>query len=280
MRPLVSVLLLMVLTKPLAAQAIAGKHIIVELVSENTSVAVGKPFRIGLRIELEDEWHTYWRNAGDAGLAPTLELNLPDGFTASEIDWPYPERFGDAPEVSYGYHGKLVLPVTITPPATMVAGDVIRIGARTSWLVCKEQCIPGKAELALSLLATDADVETTQWSGYFDEADRAASRKPGKLSITAHRVDGHYVLRVANMPGRTAPLPSDVWFFPNDDAVIDHSAMQAITSTPNELTVRVPVSQYESERPKQLRGILVAPGSWNGAELRSIIIDADVDNSQ
>ena len=51
----------------------------VSLVSDTDAVSPGTPFRIGLRIRLAPGWHTYWRNPGDAGVAPELDLALPKG---------------------------------------------------------------------------------------------------------------------------------------------------------------------------------------------------------
>ena len=44
------------------------------LVAEADAVAPGQPFRAGLRLRLAPGWHTYWKNAGDAGAAPTCRV--------------------------------------------------------------------------------------------------------------------------------------------------------------------------------------------------------------
>ena len=67
-------------------------------------------------MDLDEHWHVYWRNPGDAGLPPRINWKLPDGFTAGEIMWPTPEVIVTEPLVSYGYHGDVLLPVLITPP--------------------------------------------------------------------------------------------------------------------------------------------------------------------
>lgn len=279
LRALVPILLLLVSPACLSAQEIVASHITVELVAEHAAIAPGQPFRVGLRIDLEDGWHTYWRNPGDAGLATSFKLALPDGFSASEIEWPFPERFGEAPEVSYGYHGRLVLPVTITPPSSLRPGDTVHIGARASWLVCNEVCIPGKAELSLALPVFDGQIDPTQRAVLFDEADRAAARRPGKINVAARRFEGHYELRIANAPGRDAPLPSEVYFFAGEESVVDHSAAQKIEATPGAVTIRVPISPYEVEPASHLRGVLFSPEPWNGSELRAIVVDIAVEQS-
>lgn len=43
-----------------------------ELISDRVSVAPGDTFYAALRMQMDDGWHIYWRNAGDAGLPPRL----------------------------------------------------------------------------------------------------------------------------------------------------------------------------------------------------------------
>ncbi len=52
--------------------------------------------------------------------------------------------------MTYGYAGDVYLLTTITPPK----GDLPQhfdLKAEARWLVCQEECIPGKAELTLPL---------------------------------------------------------------------------------------------------------------------------------
>lgn len=275
-RPLTLIALALAATQ-LAAQPVSAPHVTVELVPERAAIAPGQPFRIGLRFDLEKEWHTYWRNPGDVGLAPTLELTLPPGFTASEIAWPYPDMFGDPPEVSYGFHDTLLLPITITPPSTLEEGTSVVIGARASWLVCYEQCIPGKAALSLSMPVSVLSHDTlTTWAPEFTAAEARLPRTPRNMEMTALRVGNRYELVVANAEGRTASLPADVWFFASEENVIDHSAKQTVERTANALVIGVPVSASEEKPPTHLRGVLYSKEGWNDGALKAITVEAPV----
>ncbi|HET7903523.1 MAG TPA: protein-disulfide reductase DsbD domain-containing protein, partial [Candidatus Eisenbacteria bacterium] len=52
----------------LAAPAGGSDNIAVTLLSEESAVATGRPFTVGVRMKIREGWHTYWRNPGDAGL--------------------------------------------------------------------------------------------------------------------------------------------------------------------------------------------------------------------
>jgi thiol:disulfide interchange protein len=106
-------------------------------------------------MQLSPGWHTYWQFPGEAGAAPKVEWQLPDGFRAGEIQWPMPHaRIDEGDLLTYTYEGDLILPVEITPPASLAAGDVV-LKAHVRWLVCQQSCIPGDAQLTLTLATGD-----------------------------------------------------------------------------------------------------------------------------
>ena len=51
-------------------------------------IAPGQPVWLGLAIEHQPHWHTYWKNPGDSGLPTTLQWELPAGVKAGEVEWP------------------------------------------------------------------------------------------------------------------------------------------------------------------------------------------------
>jgi thiol:disulfide interchange protein DsbD len=98
-------------------------------------------------------WHTYWQNPGDAGMPTSIVWHLAAGWSASEIEWPAPERLPSGPLASYGYVGELVLPMVLTPPPDWDGRAAAHLSASVSWLACSASCIPEKAELSLDLPA-------------------------------------------------------------------------------------------------------------------------------
>lgn len=131
------------------------EHLAVELVAERQAFVAGSANWVGLRLSHEEHWHTYWQNAGDTGLATRFEWTLPSGWQAGPIAWPAPQRLQIGELFNFGYSGEALLPVAIELPAGAAGTDAtIRLAAH--WLVCKEECIPGKAELTLTLPVASA----------------------------------------------------------------------------------------------------------------------------
>ena len=79
------------------AEDATDPHVKVALVSEQQAIVPGREFLLGIRFVLEEGWHTYWVNPGDAGEPPRITWELPAGFQAGSIQWPYPTRLPTPP---------------------------------------------------------------------------------------------------------------------------------------------------------------------------------------
>lgn len=80
------ILLLQLSCGPLyAAENATGPHIRVSLISEDTAVVPGGTHFVGIFLEPEHHWHTYWRNPGDSGEPPKVSWKLPEGVGVGEL---------------------------------------------------------------------------------------------------------------------------------------------------------------------------------------------------
>ena len=62
----------------------------------------GEPLMLGLLLQHQPGWHTYWLNAGDSGLATQLNWTLPKGMSAGPTVWPTPRMIRVANMVNHG----------------------------------------------------------------------------------------------------------------------------------------------------------------------------------
>ncbi|MGH7442267.1 MAG: protein-disulfide reductase DsbD domain-containing protein, partial [bacterium] len=121
------------------------------LISDSQGFVPGQGFTLALRLDQDPGWHTYWKDPGDAGLPTTLNLSLPKGVHAGALEWPRPKVFkGDGNLTCYGYDSPalLLVPITVDPG---YASNSLTIKAKSTWLVCKNICLPGQAALSLTL---------------------------------------------------------------------------------------------------------------------------------
>jgi len=102
--------------------------------------------RGALEIDLKPGWKTYWRDPGDAGIPPQLDVSASMNVAAAEISFPPPRRFDDGFSTWAGYDAPVTLPVRFKVPDpakfSSVEADVF-LG------ICKEVCIPVQARLSV-----------------------------------------------------------------------------------------------------------------------------------
>lgn len=148
------ILIILVIT-PIAARVRADEQprpVKARMLADVSAVAPGEPFEIAVLLDVDPHWHVYWKNPGDSGLPTSVEFSLPEGFTASGLNWPVPMMLKGAGGVTdYGYEDSLLLSARVTAPKDIKPGTTVKITALVKWVSCKDICIPGRAELALDL---------------------------------------------------------------------------------------------------------------------------------
>ncbi len=127
------------------------------LIGEGGHITPGKPYMAALVIEMNPGWHTYWINPGDTGLPTLIHWDLPEGYKAGPIHWPTPERILTGTIVSLGYHGRVVLPVPISPSEE--AKGTAHLSAKAEWLACADICIRETGAFELDLPVADTPQE-------------------------------------------------------------------------------------------------------------------------
>lgn len=260
------------------AGAVQAEHVEVELIADVRSVRPGEPFEAGVRFELEPHWHVYWQNPGDSGLAPTIRWTLPEGVTAGPIAWPHPERIVVGPLANFGYEGDVLLPVRITPPATLRSGDTLALAARVDWLVCKEDCIPGSADVALDLPVRDAPPEPSAWAGVFGAMHAREPREPQGLAIEALRDGDRLELRLTAEDGGGVldGAPGALTFFPAEPGLIENAAAQPQSIADDVVTIGLERSRQRQQPVERLRGTLVAKPGFAPDGAPALAIDVAV----
>ncbi len=110
------------------------------------SRAADGSLRAGIEIRLEPGWKTYWTNPGASGMAPRFDWSGSENLADARVLWPAPKSFMDGKSESAGYSGTVVLPVVVRPRE---AGKQVDLKLTLDIGLCKELCVPARAELAL-----------------------------------------------------------------------------------------------------------------------------------
>jgi DsbC/DsbD-like thiol-disulfide interchange protein len=207
-------------------------------------VTSGEPDQAGrlegvLEIALKPGWKTYWRDPGDSGVPPQLDVSASTNIDHAALSFPAPRRHEDGYGGWAGYDHSVSLPVVFTLAAP---GAAALIDANVFVGMCETICIPVQATLKLDPTsaphdADDAEVVSAGFSALPAEA---------KTGFGARTLPGdHETLIVeATAPGK----PSAVDFFVagEDGYMFGPPSRQ---ESDGKVTFRIPVLDRPSTAP-------------------------------
>lgn len=256
------ILLLFLLTVP-PANSQDSEHVKAQLISEVRSIQPGQSFCVALRLEMDEHWHTYWKNPGDSGLPTSIEWHLPEGFVAGDIQWPYPKMFDMPQIVNFGYDGEVFLLTEIKAPAMLKSGSVVKLLASVDWLVCKESCIPGHADLMIDLPVKNKDPEIDMhWAEQFTKTRKNLPKALADWKINASSQENKIIILVIP-PSWFKSESMGIAFFPEQRGLIDYTKSQKLLRSKVGYIVESKLSSLAQKLPARLKGVLYSQEGWN-----------------
>jgi thiol:disulfide interchange protein DsbD len=202
-----------------------------------------------------------------------MAWTLPQGFVASDIRWPHPERIPYGELANYGYSERVLLPVDITVPAGLQPGTTVTLRVEANWLTCKDICVPESGTLELTLPVVDGEPSVNaSWQADFTRARAAEPVKNAAINARFDVRDGAVTLFF--VPAADLKIaPEGMQFFPYTKGQIKASAVQKPEAVEGGIAIRVPPG-WRLRDPDQLKntaaldGVLVVPGTA-GADARA-----------
>ncbi|HET7872025.1 MAG TPA: protein-disulfide reductase DsbD domain-containing protein [Terriglobales bacterium] len=237
-----------------ASAQVSAKHASVELLSRDQGAAPGSDLMLGVHFLLEKGWHIYWINPGDSGQPPTLNWQLPTGFSVGEVEWPRPERMQPSPTLAdYGYHDDVLLMIPVKVAASVAKDRPAEFVLDAKWLICREVCLPDRAQLKLSLpLARSAQTSPATAHIFARTQKLLPISLPKGWRVSAQSLKNSFVLVV-----HSGKALSKAEFFPLDPDQIDNAAPQKIEPAAAGLRISLKKSDLLVKRIFSLRGVLV-----------------------
>lgn len=236
------------------------------LISEFDSIKEGQEFDVAIRLNPNPGWHIYWENPGDNGQAPSISWELPEGWTAGDLQFPVPHFVPFQGMMSYGYDASTLFISTIQPSDSF---DEVVLKGSVRWLACDDSiCLPGSSDVRLTLNKADGAV----YSKYRTEFRQARAEHPTKADWNAsfHATETNVVLEV-HFP-EDAEI-EDAWFFPANSRLIDHAKPQLIQWDNNKLRIQAP-SNSRWDRYEIITGVLQMKSADSNGKGQFVEIEA------
>ncbi|MEX2581587.1 MAG: protein-disulfide reductase DsbD domain-containing protein [Verrucomicrobiales bacterium] len=249
----------------------------VQLVTPASAVTPGEPLAVGLILDPEPGFHTYWKGPGSVGVATTIEWNLPEGFEAGEILWPPPEKTKMAGITAYGYRSETCLLTDIATPEEIDA-DEVTIRAKVGWMACATTCHPGLQNLTMTLPVNRSETSPPR------NGERASRFKEIRASVPPPAPsDWTYELRLA-APDRieldvfgTGVSPESIasLYFFSFDHQVDSDEPQTVSlvdADSGAFRLELVRPNFAPSSPEALEGVLHHPDGWPGIDASGVEI--------
>ena len=240
-------------------------------------VQAGQPLWVGLQLTHQPEWHTYWRNPGDSGLPTQIELNLPAGITAGEVQWPLPSKLKAGNLTNYGFEKTVLLavPLTVSTQFKPSAAATLELQVHANWLVCRLECIPQEGDFALTLPVNGSFAPNA--SAFEALQAQQPQALPNVKAITRFE-NQRLVLQVTGLPA--ALQGQTLRVFPHTPELVESATEQHAQTHQSwqgdVWTTQLPLSNLRMTEPKTM-GFLLTTGEGaqrQGYEFQAAITQA------
>ena len=150
---------------------------------------------LGLEFRLAPGWKVYWRTPGEAGLPPSLSLQINGAPLVTDISWPVPQRFDAFGFDNFGYADNVIYPLSVSGHSP---GTAVQISGSLEALVCAQLCVPLGGDLYLNI--ADGPANPSAMAQPIAKFAAQVPRDNGASSIAINRVwqeDNQLMVRLA-----------------------------------------------------------------------------------
>ena len=233
---------------------------------ETATARPGETVWAAVRLQMDPEWHTYWKNAGEGGLGiPTkIAWKLPPGVTAGNIEWPVPEKLPAADSTTYVFHDEAALLIPLTLAANLKPG-MLELSGEVRWMECKTSCIPGKTNVSAKLQIGDKTEPSTDAPLFNPWRNRVPKPAPAELQPKASwekRADGDKRPLLIEWTITDQVDTADFYPAPNENFDVS-GATELVDLSGGKVRLRKTVLKYDGDWPKEIAGLLVMKTGTN-----------------
>jgi thiol:disulfide interchange protein len=228
----------------------------------------------GLEMKIQPNWHTYWQNPGDSGIATSIKWTPTKGVTPGDIQWPVPKKYtetaGDLSLVTYIYEDEPVLLIPLQIAKDAPAGPV-EIGGKVSWQECKELCIQGHTDVSAKL-TIGGETKPSADNALIEQWRKRLPQQNTSLNVTAFwdsapvGDDRALVIELNTTDAKTD-------FFPYKQQGFDVGGRTDSKVVDGKVQLRKKVTKSEGTWPTSLTGVIVN-ANGEGTEVTLPIGDA------
>ena len=209
---------------------------------------------IGIKMDMQENWHTYWKNPGDSGGPIKVKWSHDNNIVISDLYWPTPILIPYEPLMTYGYKNFVIFPYEINNPNDQNSF----IEANIDFLICDDICVPENALIKTNLNEIKNDAELYDWF----------LKVPSQILPVRASTDSEFINIRFSWP---LDVGSATFFIDNQD-IIEHAADQKLIKEENNYLLKI-------KKLDDLKSFQYLSGVLTINDNESYIIDTEIENA-
>ena len=210
------------------ADSVNSGHAEISLIKYSKSELLNDKNLIGIKMDMQKGWHTYWKNPGDSGGPIKIVWETSENISIGQIKWPTPQLIPYDPLMTYGYKDFVIFPFEYIKNLNGNANIELDL----DFLICDDVCIPEKAKIKTTLNDIKEDDQLVDWN----------NKVPTTILPVLSSVNKGFIeIRFSF----NDPIKSVVFFIENQNTV-DHPAKQILIKEENNWLLKIPLLQNVS----------------------------------
>jgi len=244
---------LMIVSTQLNGQQLTAAN--AKIVVDSYSLEKSRSLPIGILIELEKDWHIYWRNPGDSGMPTSIDFEMPEGVSISEIEWPVPKVFEYEGLASYGYDGQILLIAELNVPESFISNS-ITVSAKIKSLICRDVCIPFNSNVSEEIKLTNAFSAEEEITKLFSQTRINLPKVKNEIDLSIVPDENNITIVLENLNYDLAKI-NLIYFLPYENGIFKNTAEQNFKIKDQRIELMIEYDQFKTKDLKEVSGILV-----------------------
>ena len=209
---------------------------------------------LGIQMDMQENWHTYWKNPGDSGGPIKVQWSHENNISISELRWPTPTLIPYEPLMTYGYKNFVIFPFEIINSNNLNS----YIEAKIDFLICDDICVPEKALIKTNLNEIKTNSLLYDWF----------LNVPSQILPVKASLDNGFINIRFSSPFNV----SSATFFVDNQDIVEHAEDQILIKEENNYLLKV-------KKVNDLKSLEYLSGILSINDNESFIINADIENT-
>lgn len=258
-------------------QEAVAKPVTANLLCAKNKIKANDVLWVLVDFKISPGWYLCWDSKENAGKAPQIQLNVPQGFMKGDIFWPTPKKITSNGATFWGYENSLSIPVQLQAAPDLQEGQDVKITCDLKWVAVGKSSVPGNAQLSLSLPVSPEPADLDQKIvSLFQDSESHMHRQGDSYQITSK---GKVLTIALTRKTQRFQDTGEIYFVPETESLFEKTTPISYTEENDSkklivnFSLKKPISNKQDTR---IRGILVVvrKGDYNGENQETWWIDS------